>query len=292
MKPSQPKYWKPQNNLRVLVTGITIDPPGATFGPRVQRNYEFIWVMEGEATVYFDNKVIKAEAGTVLLRRPGVKDYYEWSPKHRTVHAYIHFDTDPQHQKILSRSSVPSFRKLPPNDVLRPLLGYLLELDGLKEPNRSGLMLPSLDLLIKGYSTGEVTVRAQPASQLHETVAKAVGIIRENTVQTPPNPLRLGQLAQVVNTTPENLCRLFKKALDLGPLEYAKLARLDRAANQLRRTSLNLKEIALTTGFYDAYHLSRSFKQVYGLSPKEFKASPDNEWVSQKNPIIRILYSR
>jgi transcriptional regulator GlxA family with amidase domain len=80
--------------------------------------------------------------------------------------------------------------------------------------------------------------------------------------------------------------------LELGPLEYAKLARLDRVANQLRRTPLSLKEIALSTGFYDAYHLSRSFKQVYGLSPKAFKESPYNEWLSQKNPIIRTLYSR
>src|SRR5579872_4621922 len=103
MKPSEARFWKPQKNLRVLVSGITVDPPGATYGPRVKKNNEFIWVMEGEVTAYFDRQVIKAEAGSVLLRRAGVKDYYEWSPKHRTVHAYIHFDLDPSRKAMLAK---------------------------------------------------------------------------------------------------------------------------------------------------------------------------------------------
>ena len=75
-------------------------------------------------------------------------------------------------------------------------------------------------------------------------------------------------------------------------MEYAKLARLDKVASQLRNTNLSLKEIAYSTGFFDPFHLSKSFKQVYGLSPKIFRQRPDKEWVSQRNPIIRILYCR
>jgi len=284
--------WDALPHFRVLISGITIDPPGATYGPRIQNHYEFIWIMEGEATAYLDRQVIRAEAGCVLLRRPGVKDYYEWSSKRRTVHAYIHFDLDPKRRALLSKSSVPLFRNMPPNDILRPLFGYLLSLDEKREPLRTELMLPALGLMIQSYVSGELSVKPQPSAHLPKAVEKAIEIIQDRASQSPPRPLRLKDLAQGANTTPENLCRLFKKALELGPLEYAKLARLDMAANQLRRTSLSLKEIALATGFYDAYHLSRSFKQVYGLSPKEFKESETNDWLSQKNPIIRTQYRR
>lgn len=287
MKPSAKNKSKP--GLKILVAGITIDPPGATYGPRLQNHFEFIWLMEGEATATFDKQVIRAEAGTILLRRAGVKDYYEWSPRRRTVHAYVQFDLDTAGRKAL-KPSIPSFRVLPPNDVIRPLFGYLLNLEQMKEPLRSKLMVPALGLMLQSYATGEWTVKPQPAAHLPEAVERAVEAIRSNTSQEPPEPLHLKDLAQAGRTTPENLCRLFKKSLELGPLEYAKLARLDRAANQLRRSSLSLKEIATTTGFYDAYHLSRSFKQVYGLSPKEFRESGYNEWISQKNPIIRTLY--
>jgi AraC-like DNA-binding protein len=287
MKPSAKRKQIP--GPKILVAGITIDPPGATYGPRLQNHFEFIWLMEGEATATFDKQVIRAEAGTLLFRRAGVRDYYEWSPKRRTVHAYVQFDLDAAGRKTL-KSSVPTFRVLPPNDVIRPLFGYLLNLEQMKEPLRSRLMVPALELMLLSYITGEWAVKPQPAAHLPEAVERAVEAIRLNTAQEPPESLRLRDLAQAARTTPENLCRLFKKSLELGPLEYAKLARLDRAANRLRRTSLGLKEIAAATGFYDSFHLSRTFKQVYGLSPKEFRESSYNEWISQKNPIIRTLY--
>ena len=292
MNPSQSRFWVPQNKLRVLVTGVTIDPPGATYGPRLKKNHEFIWIMEGEVTATFGRQVIRAGAGTILLRRPKVRDYYEWSPRHRTVHAYVHFDLDAPLASLAAKPSVPSFRKLEPNNILAPLFGYLLEMDGKKEPFRTRLQVPALNLLVQAYVNDETVVRAQPAAHLPEAVEKAVDLIRQKTALAPPEPFRLKDLALAASTTPENLCRVFKKALDLGPLEYAKLARLERAANQLRRTALSLKEIALSTGFYDAFHLSRSFKQVYGVSPKEFREAEMNEWLSQRNPIIRTLYSR
>jgi AraC-like DNA-binding protein len=53
---------------------------------------------------------------------------------------------------------------------------------------------------------------------------------------------------------------------------------------------LSLKEIGLSNGFYDAYHFSRSFKEVYGIPPKEYRESKVVDDITQKNPIIRILY--
>jgi AraC family transcriptional regulator len=287
---SEEKKWRPISEFRCLVAGITVDPPGTNFGPRQLFHYEFVWIMEGEATVTFDKQVIKAPEGSVLLRRSGVADYYEWSTTKHTVHAYVHFDLDPKRRAMVSKNWIPSSRILPPNDIFRPLFGYLLGLEEKKEPLKSQLMLPVLDVMLSSYITGEVAVKSKPANQLPDSLEHVLEAIRNNTAQNPPPTIRLKQLAMTAHTTPENLCRLFKKYLNLGPLEYTKLAKLDRAANQLRRTSLSLKEIALATGFYDAYHLSRSFKQIYGLSPKEFKESPFSEWLTQKNPIIRTLY--
>jgi AraC family transcriptional regulator len=288
---SDAKKWRPISEFRHLVAGITVDPPGAVFGPRQIYHYEFIWIMEGEATIHFDKQVIRAREGTVLLRRSGVRDYYEWSATKHTIHAYVHFDLDQKRETLVSKVWVPSFRVFPPNDIFRPLFGYLLGLEEKKEPLRSRLMLPVLDVMLSCYVTGEVGLKAKPANHLPDSMEKVLEAIRSNTAQTPPPTLRLKELAMTAHTTPENLCRLFKKYLNLGPLEYTKMTKLDRAANQLLRTTLSLKEIALATGFYDAYHLSRSFKQVYGLSPKEFREAPFNEWLTQKNPIIRTQYT-
>lgn len=294
MKPSPqarvPPEWKALPKFRVLDVGMTIDPAGATYGPRVQNHYEFIWIMEGRAKATYDRDVLPAREGSILFRRPGVKDYYEWAPDQRTVHAFVHFDLEARRRIQAASPAVPALREMPPNDIFRPLFGYLLSLNDLPEPSRSELMLPALDLMFRSYISGEVKVKSRPAAQMPEAVERAIGMIRANVAQSPPDPLQLKQLSEAAHTTPENLCRQFKKFLRLGPLEYAKLARLDRAASQLRRTTASLKEVALSTGFYDAYHFSRSFKQVYGMSPKEFRKTEYNEWLSQKNPIIQTFY--
>lgn len=272
------------------MTGIVIDPPGSTYGPRLPKNYEIIWIMEGEVKATFGQTVLLAKEGTFLFRPPGLRDYYEWSTKGRTVHAYVQFDLPGSKRTSFPKKGIPLFRRLPPNDVLRPLFAYLLKIEESKDPALAPLLAQTLDLMLLAYRSGEVTVKAKPSSRLPELMEKAIGLILDCTAKDPPVRLRLSELSRQLNTSPENLCRQFQKNVRLGPLEYAKMVRLDRAANALRGTPQSLKQIAASTGFYDAYHLSRSFKRVYGMSPKSFRETEDNEWLTQKNPLFRILY--
>jgi len=283
---------KVPSRSKVRVIGMTLDPPGATYGPRHEDHHEFIWIMEGEVLAHFNKRVLHAGAGTILLKRPWVKDYYEWSTQHRTVHAYVHFDLDDVQRRKLSQPQVPVFRQLPPNNLFQPLFSYILNLGDKPEPLRTELMLSVLNLMVESYASGELELRTQPAIQLNEAVQRAIEVIHYHTSHESPSPLTLTALAQAAHTTPANLCRLFKKALDLRPLEYSKLMRLDKAARQLRQSTLSLKEIGLSNGFYDAYHFSRSFKNVYGVSPKDYRESKDADGIAKKNPIIRVLYER
>ena len=120
----------------VRVAAVTVDPSGAAFGPRTEQRYEFIWIMDGDAVVDFDRMRFRAEAGSVMLRRPGVTDHYQWSQHQRTVHAYIHFDLEPALAAEFDWAAVPVKRVMPPNDIVRPLIGYIVGLDSQPEPAR------------------------------------------------------------------------------------------------------------------------------------------------------------
>jgi AraC-like DNA-binding protein len=276
----------------VRVAAVTVDPPGAVSGPGTEGHCAFIWIMDGDAVVDFDRQRFRAEAGTVLLRPAGVCDRYHWSPRQRTAHAYIHFDLDPELAAEFDWAAVPFKQVMPANDIVRPLIGYIVSLDSQPEPTRALLQRPALALLLRAYASAQTSVTAQPPQRLPEAVDRALEIIRRHADQEGPASLRLGTLAGAVRTSPENLCRLFKRSLELSPLEYAKLVRLDKAARLMRGTADGLKAIAMATGFYDAYHLSRSFKQVYGLPPKDFRASDIGAWLAQRNPITRSLAHR
>jgi AraC-like DNA-binding protein len=287
--PVEPLAWRQPPAFKVLAAGITIDPPGATYGPRKRRHFEVIWLIEGEAKAHFDGTPMQAPEGSLLLRLPEVRDYYEWSPERRTVHAFIHFDLDPARRKVLAKKPLPSLLLPAMNDILRPLFAYLLQLADEPEAVRDQLMLPTLDLLLKAWG-GPHLQKPAPSEPLHEPVQKAADLIRQRLAKDPAAELSLDELARSVHSSTVNLCRLFKRDLDLGPLEYARLLRLDNAAARLRRSSQSLKEIAQATGFYDGNHFTKQFKAVYGLSPKEFRASELNEWLTQRNPIVRMLY--
>ncbi len=286
---AEPAAWRQPPAFCVLAAGVTIDPPGATYGPRTRRHFELVWMMEGEASVQFDGKDLQAPEGALLLRLPGVEDYYEWSKDRRTVHAFIHFDLDPERRKALKRKPLPSVLVPPPNDILRPLFRYLLQLAEAPEPERSRLMLPALDLLLQAYGSLHV-LKPAPVAPLHPTVLQAAELLRRRLAKDPSAAPALDALAEELHCSTATLCRLFKADLNLAPLEYARLLRLDQAATLLRRSSQSFKEIALATGFYDGNHFSKQFKAVYGLGPKEFRAAELNEWLTQRNPIVRMLY--
>ena len=53
---------------------------------------------------------------------------------------------------------------------------------------------------------------------------------------------------------------------------YQKERKLEMAASLLKtEPDMQLREIASMLGFYDEFHLSKSFKQKYGVSPREYR---------------------
>jgi AraC-like DNA-binding protein len=70
----------------------------------------------------------------------------------------------------------------------------------------------------------------------------------------------------------DQLRRRFTKELGQPPATYRRQRRLEQAAAMLRTTNLRLRQIADTVGFTDEFHLSRRFKQQYGVTPSEYRS--------------------
>jgi AraC-like DNA-binding protein len=67
------------------------------------------------------------------------------------------------------------------------------------------------------------------------------------------------------------LARHFRACLGTSPHRYLVMRRLDRARALIRRGA-SLADAALSCGFADQSHMTRQFKQAYGLSPGRFGA--------------------
>jgi AraC-like DNA-binding protein len=74
-------------------------------------------------------------------------------------------------------------------------------------------------------------------------------------------------VAEAFSVTPEHVNAMFKKQLGLTPTQFVHRERCLLAYRMMRDHGLSVKEAARTTGFGDAFHFSRVFKRVMGISP-------------------------
>jgi AraC family transcriptional regulator len=279
------------SNIELLVgnAGIAAYPPGAKFGPRLLHDFEFVWIIEGHATANFDGQTVDAPVGTVLLGRPGMTDRYDWDPARRTIQAFFHFSFDYSDPVWPPLKDWPLARKMSTEDILRPLFRYVVGLAQNQTPARSPLLEMAVTLMLRGFLADQTAIALEPHENLPPAVQKALAAIREALAKDPPAAITLSALARAAHVSPEYLCRLFRRHLNMGPLECAGLARLERAASLLVRSNLPVSQIADAVGFVSPYHFSTKFRKVYGLSPRDYRLSMQSGFLITGNPVIQFL---
>lgn len=255
----------------VKSVGVALYPPGATYGPRRMPDYEFLWVIEGGGTIHYDQHAIPALPGTILLGRPGMTDRYDWEQTARTIHAFCHFEMELPSRGWPPPEKWPLHYALPPDDIFRPLFRYILGADPLPDPLRSRLMHQGVGLMLECFLSGKFKISAEPHGELPPPIESAFKAISTLVSGEPAPPITLPQLAEAAHVSPRHLCRIFREALNMTPLECVSLARLDRAAMLLGRSNLPINQIAELTGFSSAYYFSKAFRRVYEMSPRAYR---------------------
>ena len=68
------------------------------------------------------------------------------------------------------------------------------------------------------------------------------------------------------------LRRIFIKSFGTTPKAYLTDLRLEKAAAMLRSGDVNVADISIQCGYYDASYFARMFKQRFGIVPSEYRA--------------------
>ncbi|UPK44939.1 response regulator transcription factor [Paenibacillus pabuli] len=80
-----------------------------------------------------------------------------------------------------------------------------------------------------------------------------------------------------VHVTPNYLSHLFKKEIGHGFSQYVSKRRVEKAKLLLHSTRQSMADIAEQTGFDNSSYFTTVFKQMTGLSPREFRKQPSLE---------------
>ena len=144
-------------------------------------------------------------------------------------------------------------------------LGQLIDRafkQGLDNETIEHLAVCMVPLIIKGLSAGS-------ANQFD----KAMNWLREHACED----LDRSDLAAYLRCHPDHVSRLFKTAAGGSFAEERKRMRCERVCALLADPNLSLADIAAQCGFNSETYLIRSFKQMYGRTPGEWRRATSLE---------------
>lgn len=91
------------------------------------------------------------------------------------------------------------------------------------------------------------------------------------------DPLESGDLARMIDVTRRQLERLFATHLSDTPNHFYAGLRLERARALLQQSDMGITSIGIACGFHSPSHFSRSYRALFGCSPKEDRSAPKRQ---------------
>jgi AraC-like DNA-binding protein len=83
----------------------------------------------------------------------------------------------------------------------------------------------------------------------------------------------IGSLRAEAGLTDGRLIALFRQQVGVTPKRLARIHRFDRALTLLTRGGGTLADVAFRAGYYDQPHMNAEFREMAGLTPREFLAA-------------------
>ena len=126
-------------------------------------------------------------------------------------------------------------------------------------------------IMSKGEYSNNLSIKSVHNEKNVITLKKALAYIRNSYDQQ----MTLKDIADSAGISPKYLCTFFKEMTGKSPFEYINAYRIERAARKLISTDLPVTQIAYMCGFNDLSYFIKTFKQIKGVTPKNFRKNRD-----------------
>ncbi|QJD85579.1 helix-turn-helix transcriptional regulator [Cohnella herbarum] len=266
--------------------GTTLTTPGWIHPNRITDYHVLIYCVTGQMQVVEDGIAYVLREGDLFFLKKGVHHYGEEGTLTGTTTFWIHF-YDGMHDLPESKSDLPnalsasSSYPISPKDYelrialpksinliahpsIRKKLASIHESYRTSRPLRHvHLSMETMGLLLEvfGYSQ-----QKQSQSKSDLLVLKLARFLEEHCEQ----PLDTNRIRETFQLNYEYLSTLFKTKLGTSIFKYHEQRRVQKAAELLKYTTLNVSEVSDRLQFKSAYYFSRVFKKVMGDSPSDY----------------------
>jgi AraC-like DNA-binding protein len=246
-----------------------IDVAGSCqWGPRLLQDYELICIIEGQFTFSDSGCSYSLAPNDILCIPPNLEHVFR--SETAGVISCVHFDPPTEsksresaHQsklcvkpEIVTKPSRPEFYVNLFREIAADFSGH-----NPSNYRNCCLLFRSLWAKLAGYW------EKSDADPVSAKVRAMTDYIKRNLLRG----VDRNSLAENFGYTPEYVNYLFKKELSLTPSRFITREKIFIAFDMIQNEAGTLAEIAEHLGFYDQYHFSKQFKNIFRRPPSSFK---------------------
>ncbi len=179
------------------------------------------------------------------------------------AHGLFDFLTEPLVERLDDTDPLHGTLKLLLNELAAPGPGT--------RALTASLMRQCLVLILRRQSGGRASEVPWLAALDDPRLGAAVTVMLDR----PQDDHNLARLADAAGMSRSAFADRFSAAFGRGPMDFLKEIRLRRAARLLRASDRPIKVVATSVGYDSRSYFSRAFKDLYGVSPADYRAGAE-----------------
>ena len=226
------------------------------------------FVSSGKGTLRLDGRETAISAGDVYTYGPGIPHRIVADAEDPFTKYFVDFVGRDAASLLRESDLVPgSVRHINASLDIQRIMDELIR----DASQSSGTSLALCDTLLK-YLLQKIAFL--PSTTEHGHPAQAYSTYRRCREHTEQHYLRLHSLTDIAKETfvdKTYMCRLFQLYDRQTPYQFLIRLKMNKAAELLEDTDKQIKQVAHALGYTDPFHFSRTFKSIFGMSPKAFR---------------------
>lgn len=242
---------------------------------------------EGHGTCVLRDNEERFTAGSILIippnyphtnnADPGTFAFWEWM--------YLNIESIVQDMKNLSCNNLdteelldilyraPSFFHREEHPILSNIImGIRNECDRKEYMYQEGLKGLLQIFLVELLRIHNIHDKMLSKNERNFQIVPALNYVKKHYHQD----IRIKELADSCNMSESNFRRIFQECMNMMPKDYVNMIRIREASKILLSSYATMEEVAYQVGYGNVSSFNRNFKKIIGMTPYQWKMSPDN----------------
>ena len=228
------------------------------------KHSSFIYIVEGSLTINAGTSKLKLDEGDLFYIPEGIRYTAVWSGNPQIE--YYNFNVVSNSYDSALSSGGFALQKIEQlstpatHDAVKHIFSLMQTEERVKK-------IEALGLYYAFYAKAFPLLEVAETQKYSPVFIKAIDYIEQNYTDN----FSIADLAAVCFVSESRLYHIFTEKLGTTPIKYRNQIRVERAAHDLRSSSLSVEEISTKHGFNSPTYFRETFKEYSGLTPKEYR---------------------